>query len=92
MRRTRTAGTRITTECGHSWKSRYIRYTAHEMHEASTDCRVCGALLIIIIIPAAMPRNAVPAQVHCLLFHSWLHRQSNGVWPIDGKGGWVASF
>lgn len=91
MRRAHTAGTRITTGCGHSWKNRRLRYTADELHEATTDCRHCGELLIVIV-PDAVPRDAVPAQVHCPLFHPWLAARTDGLWPADGAGTGYVEF
>lgn len=91
MRRT-LVGTRFTTGCGHSWKRSRPRWTRQDLGDASTDCTVCGELLLI-------PREqfegqdpeGYPAEVHCPRFHVELNRRDPR-WPVDGNGTYVASI
>lgn len=79
-------GTRFTTGCGHSWRRRYPWWTIAELAGCTTDCNVCGELLII-------PReqfgdhlsDRYPFNVHAPLFHVWMNRQDPR-WPVDGRG------
>lgn len=85
-------GTRFTTGCGHSWKHKYPWHTRLILAGCTTDCSVCGELLII---PVEQFRGedltAHPAEVHMPLFHKWLH-ESDPKWPKDGKGAYSVGF
>ncbi len=79
-------GTRITTGCGHSWRRRHLTWTRLDLSGATTDCRVCGELLII---PAeqfiGQDLHTVPVTLHAPRFHRYLHQQGHR-WPADGAG------
>lgn len=85
-------GTRFTTGCGHSWKRRYPWWTRSELSRCTTDCAVCGELLII---PAKQfegkDPDAFPAEVHMPLFHRWMSQQ-DPMWPADGSGTGYVEF
>lgn len=85
-------GTRFTTGCGHSWRRRYPKWPVRILKYASTDCRVCDALLII---PAeqfeGQDPDSFPANVHMPLFHRYLHEQDER-WPADGRGTGCVEF
>ena len=84
--RKRLYGTRFTTGCGHSWRRRYPWHTARTLSHASTDCAVCGELLMI---PGeqfeGQNLDAFPVNVHMPLFHVYLNQQDPR-WPADGAG------
>ena len=80
-------GTRFTTGCGHSWKRRYPKWRILDMRGATSDCAVCGEL---VIIPREQFGNrkdldAYPASVHMPLFHRWMNEVAPW-WPADGGG------
>lgn len=79
-------GIRITTGCGHSWRRRHLTLTRLDLAGCTTDCGVCGELLII---PAGQfmgqDLHAVPFAVHAPLFHRYLNQQDPR-WPADGAG------
>lgn len=85
-------GTRFTTGCGHSWRRRYPKWTIGDLAHASTDCKVCGELLMI---PGeqfkGMNRNAFPFTVHMPLFHAYLNSIEPD-WPVDGRGTGYVEF
>jgi hypothetical protein len=85
-------GTRFTTGCGHSWRKRYPKWTVRDLSHASTDCKVCGELLMI---PGEQfegtDPNAYPFAVHMPLFHAYLHAQDPD-WPADGRGTGYVEF
>lgn len=90
--RKRLYGTRFTTGCGHSWRRRYPWHTIRTLGGCTTDCNVCGELLII-------PReqfegqdpDAYPFNVHAPLFHKYLNQQDPR-WPADGAGTGFVEF
>lgn len=84
----RAYGTRFTTGCGHSWRRRYWRNRIRRLHTGActTDCRVCGELLIIPGEQFDGQRlDVVPAEVHMPLFHRYMNNQDSR-WPADGSG------
>lgn len=79
-------GTRYTTGCGHNYYRRYKRFTVATLAGCTTDCPVCGELLIIDAGQFAGKRLDVkPFAVHLPLFHRYLHQQDPR-WPADGAG------
>jgi hypothetical protein len=97
MRR-RLYGTRFTTGCGHSWRRRYPWHTRWTLGGATTDCAVCGELLIIpaeqfedLDLDLDLDLDAYPFEVHMPLFHLYLNRQDPR-WPADGAGTGFAEF
>jgi hypothetical protein len=92
MRR-RQYGTRFTTGCGHSWRKRYPKWTIRQLAGATTDCKVCGELLII---PPEQFTDShsmqFPFNVHMPRFHLWMWKETNGQWPADGNGTGYVEF
>lgn len=90
--RNRPYGTRFTTGCGHSWRRRYPKWTIRDLSHASTDCKVCGELLMI---PGEQFKDekslAFPFDVHMPLFHVYLN-SIEPEWPIDGAGTGYVEF
>jgi hypothetical protein len=94
-------GTRFTTQCGHSWRWRHSKLTVDDMAGATVNCPAfadstrleqCPAYLFILPEQfEGMDRDAVPAEVHAVLFHKWLHQQ-DPTWPEDGHGTMAAEF
>ena len=79
-------GTRFTTGCGHSWRRRYPWWTVGDLRGATTDCKVCDALLIIPFEQfEGVDPDVFPFTVHMPLFHVYLNAQDPG-WPINGAG------
>ena len=72
----RTVRTRFTTGCGHSWTRKYPRRTISDLAGSTTDCDVCGKLLIV---PGGqfvgVRLDCVPAEVHMPLLHRWLNQK-----------------
>jgi hypothetical protein len=85
-------GTRFTTGCGHSWHRPYPKWTARDLGHVTTDCVVCGELLII---PAEQfegcDLDQFPINVHAPLFHKYLNQQDSR-WPTDGAGTGYVEF
>lgn len=91
MRR-RIYGTRYTTGCGHSWRRRYKRYTVEQMRHATTDCNVCGAMLVFD--PAQFEgarEDCFWFNVHLPLFNAWMHAQDPR-WPLNGANTGFVEF
>lgn len=87
-------GTRFTTGCGHSWRRRYWPYRVERLHTGActTDCRVCGAVLIIAGEQfEGRRRDVVPVAVHMPLFHTYMNQQDPR-WPKDGAGTGYVEF
>lgn len=92
MNRSKPYGTRFTTGCGHSWRKLYPKWTQGDLAGASTDCRVCGELLMI---PSEQftgkDMDRYPFTVHMPLFHKYLNSKDPR-WPADGVGTWYSEF
>jgi hypothetical protein len=85
-------GTRFTTGCGHSWRRRYPKWTVRDLRNATTDCVVCGELLIIPRDQfGEMLPDLFPFRVHMPLFHQWMNQQDSR-WPADGRGTGYVEF
>ena len=85
-------GTRFTTGCGHSWVRRYPTWDIWHLSHATSDCRVCGELLIIPSEQFSDPYSSnYPFHVHMPLFHKYLHAQDER-WPEDGSGTGYVEF
>jgi len=83
---TRHYGTRFTTGCGHSWVRKYPEWDIRDLSHATTDCRVCGELLIIPGDQFSDTKSRLFAfNIHMPLFHRYLHEQDDR-WPVDGVG------
>lgn len=85
-------GTRFTTGCGHSWKRRYPKWCVRDLRGATTDCNVCGELLIIPADQFADSESTrFPFDVHMPLFHPYMNHQ-DARWPANGAGTGYAEF
>lgn len=75
--------TTIVADCGHQYNT---GWPVPELARATTDCRVCGSLLLF-------DRVAAPGQrvIHAGLFHVEMNKEWSA-WPADGGGTWSASF
>lgn len=61
--------------CPECNESTYVSQSPGKREGATTDCPTCKVTLIF-------------KQRKVLNFHKWLHNQSDGLWPEDGKGAW----
>ena len=68
--------TTIVTECGHQYNT---GYKAERLSGCTTDCRICGELLIF------PEETTVGTCVRARVFHFWMNEQWND-WPHDGHG------
>lgn len=88
----RNMGTRFTTGCGHSWKRRVSRWTVRDLSHSTSDCAVCGEL---VMIPGeqfdGLHRDVYPINVHMPLFHKYMHQQDPG-WPENGANTGYVEF
>lgn len=74
--------TTIVTDCGHQYKT---GYSARRLNGCTTDCRICGELLIF---PEG---TTIGTCVRGRAFHVWMNEQWS-LWPADGRGSYSASF
>ena len=82
----------VTTECGHTWSGNPSHHTIRVLGEATTDCRVCFALLLIDSKQwDGMDRDQVPETMHCVNFHKEMNRRDSR-WPADGSGTGYVEF
>jgi hypothetical protein len=70
--------TTIVTDCGHQYRTGWC---AADVAGCTTDCRVCGALLIF---PYETTRPTFTV-VRGRAFHAYLH-ETWPAWPADGVG------
>lgn len=76
--------TTIVTECGHQYNT---WYSPNILRNCTTDCRVCGQLLIFPSDIADLPVHVVRA----VLFHKYLNEQWSE-WPADGNNCYSVGF